>query len=179
MAKEVEIYEGRPVFEATCWDELSRAEDEYIKDHGKNYDSLVVKVPEGTITIKDEAFSGYKNIGIVLLPETLTEIGDNAFYGCLALEHAVIPRSVTKIGYMAFADCIRLIEINIPENVRWIDNDAFDNCQSLSRIEVGSQNKIYDSRQGCNAIIKTDTNTLMKGCGSTVIPDSVTEIYYP
>ena len=35
---------------------------------------------------------------------------------------------------------------------------------------------MYDSRDNCNAIIKTDTNTLMFGCKNTIIPDSITSI---
>jgi hypothetical protein len=35
---------------------------------------------------------------------------------------------------------------------------------------------VYDSRNNCNAIIETSTNTLIQGCKNTVIPDSVTSI---
>ena len=41
---------------------------------------------------------------------------------------------------------------------------------------VDDDNSVYDSRDNCNAIIKTDTNTLMFGCKNTIIPDSVTSI---
>ena len=37
-------------------------------------------------------------------------------------------------------------------------------------------NAKYDSRNGCNAIIETSSNTLIAGCSSTVIPESVTSI---
>ena len=37
-------------------------------------------------------------------------------------------------------------------------------------------NSIYDSRGNCNAIILTATNTLIAGCKSTVIPNTVTSI---
>ena len=43
-------------------------------------------------------------------------------------------------------------------------------------IVVANGNPVYDSREGCNAIIKTTTNTLIKGCKTTVIPNSVTKI---
>jgi hypothetical protein len=41
---------------------------------------------------------------------------------------------------------------------------------------VDSNNTTYDSRNNCNAIIQTSTNTLIQGCNNTVIPDSVTNI---
>ncbi|MBP5560644.1 MAG: leucine-rich repeat protein, partial [Muribaculaceae bacterium] len=37
-------------------------------------------------------------------------------------------------------------------------------------------NTVYDSRNNCNAIIKTASNTLFVGCQNTVIPNSVTSI---
>lgn len=37
-----------------------------------------------------------------------------------------------------------------------------------------SGNPIYDSRNNCNAIIETATNTLIAGCKSTIIPNGVT-----
>ena len=43
-------------------------------------------------------------------------------------------------------------------------------------MRVDSQNPIYDSRDSCNAIIKTATNTLIAGCKNTTIPNSVTSI---
>jgi hypothetical protein len=41
---------------------------------------------------------------------------------------------------------------------------------------VDSSNTVYDSRDNCNAIIETATNTLIQGCKSTIIPNSVTSI---
>jgi hypothetical protein len=37
---------------------------------------------------------------------------------------------------------------------------------------------MYDSRENCNAIIETESNTLLYGCQNTVIPNSVTSIGY-
>jgi hypothetical protein len=41
---------------------------------------------------------------------------------------------------------------------------------------VENGNTIYDSRENCNAIIETATNTLIAGCQNTIIPNSVTSI---
>ena len=43
---------------------------------------------------------------------------------------------------------------------------------------VESGNSTYDSRDNCNAIIETATNTLLAGCKNTTIPNSVTSIGY-
>ena len=53
---------------------------------------------------------------------------------------------------------------------------AFDYCSRLTSIIVAEGNAKYDSRNGCNAIIETSSNTLIVGCSSTVIPESVTSI---
>ena len=39
-----------------------------------------------------------------------------------------------------------------------------------------SGNTVYDSRDNCNALIKTATNELLLGCKNTIIPNSVTSI---
>ena len=43
-------------------------------------------------------------------------------------------------------------------------------------MKVDANNPKYDSRDNCNAIIETSSNTLISGCQTTVIPNSVTSI---
>ena len=43
-------------------------------------------------------------------------------------------------------------------------------------ITVESGNTVYDSRDNCNAIVETASNTLKTGCKNTAIPNSVTSI---
>ncbi len=53
---------------------------------------------------------------------------------------------------------------------------AFYNCSGLTSIKVESGNEKYDSRNNCNAIIETPSNSLIFGCKNTIIPNSVTTI---
>ena len=53
-------------------------------------------------------------------------------------------------------------------------NDNFD--LNTNSIVVLSQNQKYDSRDNCNALIETATNTLILGCKNSSIPESVTRI---
>lgn len=103
-------------------------------------------------------------------------IGDVAFTSCNILISVTIPESVTTIGGSAFSDCTSLPSINIPESVTSIGEGAFSGCSGLTSITVETGNPTYDSRDNCNAIIKTETNTLIVGCQSTTIPSSVTSI---
>ena len=48
----------------------------------------------------------------------------------------------------------------------------------MTGIVVESGNPIYDSRNNCNAIIETASNTLLLGGKNTIIPNSVTAIGY-
>lgn len=46
----------------------------------------------------------------------------------------------------------------------------------MEKITVESGNSRYDSRDNCNSIIETKTNTLIAGCKNSIIPNSVTSI---
>lgn len=52
----------------------------------------------------------------------------------------------------------------------------FSDCDSLEEIKVNADNAIFDSRNNCNAIIESATNTLIAGCGKTVIPEGIETI---
>ena len=109
-------------------------------------------------------------------------------YPCVSLTHptdVTIPTivyyndkayTVTGIDDSAFEDASFLRSITIPNSVVSISGNVFRFCNSLSSIIVNEGNPTYDSRDGCNAIIETASNTLIAGCKSTIIPESVTSI---
>ena len=143
-----------------------------VESGNTNYDSR-----EGCNAIIETAtntlITGCKN---TVIPGSVTAIGWAAFSGCSGLTSITIPNSVTEIEGWAFCDCHSLTSITIPNSVTTITTDAFDGCTGLTSIVVESGNSSYDSREGCNAIIRTNTNTLIVGCKNTVIPNSVTTI---
>ena len=127
-------------------------------------------------SIGDNAFYNCRSLTSIVIPSSLTSIGYWAFYGCIGLTSVAIPSSVTSIGYSAFKGCEGLIFIRIPSSVTSIGEDAFFGCSGLISIVVESSNTVYDSRNNCNAIIETASNTLIAGCMNTKIPLSVTSI---
>lgn len=109
-----------------------------------------LELNEGVTIIESYAFSGYKKMASLRIPESVIEIGDEAFWNCCYIERIFLPRNVGKLGI-----------------------GVFSNCSRLQSIIVDKDNEVYDSRDNCNAIIETKSNTLVTGCSSTIIPQNV------
>ena len=164
----------------------------------KNCSSLTsVIIPRSVTSIGDSTFYYCENLTSLTIPNSVKSIGNFAFYYCKGLTSSIpnsvesignyafyncygltssIPNSVKSIGNFAFYNCDDLTSVTIPSSVTFIGEEAFTDCGRLSSIVVDSDNKDYDSRNNCNAIIKTASNTLIVGCKTTVIPNGVTSI---
>lgn len=150
-------------------------------------------------SIGESAFNGCSDLTSVIIPSTVTRIGNMAFCMCTGLTEINIPDGVADIEARAFAWCSNLSSVNLPAGLKRLGSSAFSNtnissvtvpagvakidgdqlffgCNALSSIVVAEGNNVYDSRNGCNAIIETETNELVAGCANMVIPDDVTRI---
>ena len=136
-----------------------------------------VTIPNSVTAIGLFAFYGCSGLTSVAIPYSVTSIGSYAFNCCSGLTSVTIPNSVTSIGASAFEYCSGLTSVTIPNSVTSIGNYAFRGCSGLESMVVAAGNSTYDSRDNCNAIIETATNTLISGCKTTTIPNSVTGIY--
>lgn len=134
-----------------------------------------VTLPNSLTSIEDGTFWGCDGLTSITIPESVTSIGAMAFCSCENLTSITIPESVTSIGGMAFTGC-GLTSITIPNSVTSVEEAPFAGCNNLTSISVEVGNPVYDSRENCNAIIETSSNTLITGCKNTVIPNSVTSI---
>ena len=135
-----------------------------------------VTIGSGVTSIGGSAFASCTSLTSITIPESVTSIGERAFDGCTSLTSITIGSGVTSIDIYAFYGCSSLTSVTIPESVTYISERAFYYCSSLTSIIVEGDNTVYDSRNNCNAIIKTATNTLIAGCKNTAIPNSVTSI---
>ena len=135
-----------------------------------------VTIPNSVTTIGSMAFWGCKDLTSVSLGNSLIKIGEEAFEDCTALKSITIPNSVTNVSKRAFHNCESMTSLSIGSSLSYIADQAFLGCSGLTSIKVASGNTTFDSRNNCNAIIKTATNTLILGCASSTIPNTVTTI---
>jgi len=116
-------------------------------------------------------------ISTSLIPEGVETIGYQAFQNCEDLTTIKLPESLKFIQSESFANCKSLKSIYIPKNVEWIFENPFIDCEALESIKVDSANLYYDSRDNCNAIMRTGENALEVACKNTIIPESCEWIY--
>ena len=141
----------------------------------KSYSGYVTipATPKGfaVTSVSDWALSECALKGVTV-PEGVKEIGDRAFGFCYNLETINLPGTLTKIENNMLWYCSKLKSFRLPKSVTEC-NMTFGWCNELSEITVEEGNPVYDSRNNCNAIIVTATNTLLAGCKTTIIPNSV------
>lgn len=162
------------------------------------YKGLVaIQIPESVKSIGENAFCDCSNLASANLPSSITEIENGTFAYCQSLTAISLPDGLVRIGSMAFQNC-GLTSISLPEKLTTIESSAFANCNSIESIQIpvsvvnigesafwnkslktiiiSSGNSVYDSRNNCNAIIETATNTLLFGCQGSFVPDGVEKI---
>lgn len=158
--------------------------DSYYNTYGKPYGAPAIHIPETVEYMKrtfvvtaigKEAFmcvNGRANTcNGVYLPKTIKRIGEKAFY-CFYLYSIELPDCLETIGEDAFAGT-KLSSITIPSSVKEIGIGAFRGIDNLTSIQVEEGNSFYDSRNNCNAIVETKTNTIIAGCTNTIIPSNI------
>lgn len=165
------IYFADPIVRDICinnWDTnndglLSYAEAASVQSIGQVFNSVYP-----TLHIKSfDEFQYFTGV---------TSLEDNAFNANTEMTSIVLPESLKRIGEHAFNSNFSLEGITIPKNVTSIIGLPFGRNYNLSNITVDSENTVYDSRNDCNAIIETKTNTLIVGGNSTVIPNGIVSI---
>lgn len=156
--KPAELKDGDTFEESAMTYQVISASDKTVKlTRGANTGSIV--------NIPSEVY-GYK----------VTAIGKAAFRELNNISAVTIPSSVVTIERSVFDDCTNLTSVSIPSSVTSIGEKLFTGCKQLTSVTVANDNPVYDSRNDCNAIMETATNTLVVGCIASVIPESVVKI---
>ena len=103
---------------------------------------------------------------------TANVLPEGAFQTTMALQHIVLPKNLTAIGSFAFQDS-GIEELVLPATVKELGRDIFYYARNLKALSVEKGNTVFDSRDNCNAIIETASNTLRIGCANTVVPNGI------
>lgn len=154
-----------------------------------------ITFPPNLVEISNNAFWNCCNLTSISLPDSLRSIGYSAFRGCSKLEAITIPQNVEKVSGSAFFNCRNLksvtvlgsflpyfsgcyfiSSITIGKNLQEFDDEAFLECKHIKSIVVDENNPFYDSRNNCNALIETGSDTLLLACNSTKIPEGIKHI---
>ena len=123
---------------------------------------------EGEITIPHSCIYNGKSYSV-------KSIGEYAFRRCCATSF-ILPSSLEQIENYAFNKCNNLTSISIPSNVYIISSYAFLGCENLMSIDISGGNRIFDSRDNCNAVIETKSNSLVLGIKTTKISNTIRSI---
>ncbi len=126
-------------------------------------------------TLNSGAFRECYKLSSIDFPSSLTTLDLSAIYYCRGLARIDIPEGVVTVTGSPY-DCFGVNTITIPASVTSVSTGVIKEFDNLNSIIVHEDNPIYDSRDNCNALIETATNTLIVACGSTIIPNGVTSI---
>lgn len=139
----------------------------------------ISELPETLTTLKQDAFKACTSLsGTITIPPLLTTVEEGVFYNC-NINSIVFSEGVETIKSEAF--CRNpLVSIHIPSTLTNISSSGFS-CwgnpnPTLESIVVDDANPVYDSRNNCNSLIKTATNTLLMGSNNAFIPYGITVI---
>jgi hypothetical protein len=79
-----------------------------------------------------------------------------------------------NIAENAYKNHVGVTYIKIPASVESIGKNAFDGCLNILLIEVDANNKSYYSKDNC--LIDAETEVLLLGCRSSIIPEGTVVI---
>ena len=107
--------------------------EHYVHVSGTN----TFDVPEGTVSIGENAFAEGEYLYTITLPDTVREIGKNAFANCVRLHNIRLPEGLVGIGEGAFQGCSHL-DTPLPDSVQFIGERAFCDCWELRNIALSN-----------------------------------------
>lgn len=177
-------------FEGTAWynnqpDGLIYKDNVFLGEKGRASGAISIK--EGTRVIAGASLSSNFDITSITLPNSVKYIGGGALSN-LKINSLILPSSLLSIEQRALCSLHNLKSIVIPKSVRDISVGVLNGCPKLETIKVESGNQCFDSRDNCNAIIRTgwynnksgeissSDVTLIAGCKNSIIPETVTFI---
>lgn len=135
----------------------------------------------GSVSFNGNTYSQLTNL---VIPDTISSLQAGTFTSLVKVSSLTLSNNMTTLSGN-FNGFLNLSSLHIGQNISSINiidtnTGTFGLLLNphLTTITVDANNSIYDSRNNCNAIIETASNTLILGCGSTVIPNTITTLGY-
>ena len=132
-------------------------------------------IPENVVSIRSNAFAGAIGLEEIVIPLRVRQLESGVFNECSNLRKVVVESLQFSASSGIFGGC-SIDSLLIGKGVAAFDNNVFKNCNSLANITVDPENSVYDSRNNCNAIVKTASDKLILASMNCVIPESVTAV---
>ena len=105
------------------------------------------------------------------IPDTIEIIAKGSFTD-LSIDEIIFHDGVKILEYYFAKNCNNLKYLYIPSTVELIDGFSAYGCP-IETIEISLENKKYDSRNNCNCIIETATNTVLYVAKGATLPKSL------
>ena len=153
----IRVSENHPIFEVSDGALYNRQTRE-LSAYLWGTEETSFRVPQGTLSIAQEAFYKHPELNFVSLPNSVRSIGnaafaesglvsiripegvaflgDSTFSGCSNLLSVTLPKTLTALGSSVFYECSRLLRVELPSSLRSIGSGAFYLCQSLTEIRI-------------------------------------------
>jgi hypothetical protein len=109
----------------------------------------------------------------------LDEAGQKKFLNknySLLEEDLVIPEGIVTYNANILYGYSKLKSIHFPSTLTDISAGGLAGCPGLQSVTIDQNNLVLDSRDNCNAIIKTATNTLVTGCAASTVPEGTKSV---
>lgn len=106
----------------------------------------------------------------------VVQIAKRGFTNCCFIKNLVIDEGIKEVANQAFDGCSDLCSVSFPSTLSSLGECIFSGCPELKTIEVNQANPTFDSRERCNAVIRTADNAVEMGCAGTTFPKSVSKI---
>ncbi|OPZ33585.1 MAG: hypothetical protein BWY97_00522 [Tenericutes bacterium ADurb.BinA124] len=161
-----------------------------------------INIPDGVTSIDGGAFHNCVSLTTISLPNSITHMGEEAFGGCRYLTYnedenhrylgndsnpylvfvepysssssIVVKEGCKIICDNAFYQCRKSLQsVTFPNSITHIGDGVLTDCFNLTKVVIGEENTVYDSRNDCNAIIETKANKLIAGIKTSTIPEGV------
>lgn len=170
--KEIVVADGNPTYDSrgNCNAVISTCDNVLVKG------CQATTIPASVTVIGRAAFYGLQSIHHINIPEGIERICACAFKECVNLSSMSLPKSLRTLDASAFWGCVSLAELDIPENVSKIGESVVAFCHNLEKMTVSSANKVYDSRNGCNAIVEKNKDRIVAACRSSKIQNGIKSI---